>query len=148
MHVCTRHWHRKVTASLDLLQCRVISEWWEYGRGSMYVMGILLQKANKGQLSLFYWDTFIFTPPLLITLVNGRIDSSNVRRQLGTNSKDTGTSVRGSKSMTYYAAIDWEWSFVGHQPSWALFECTMANGELLYPSLKASCVCLEKKNSC
>lgn len=27
------------------------------------------------------------------------------------------------------------------------FQCTIANGELLYPSLKASCVCLEKKNS-
>lgn len=82
-----------------------------------------------------------------MSVINGSIDSSNVKRQLDTNPKGTVTSIHGSSFAwakdILYNYIHWYWSFVD-QLNCSFSVCTIANGELLYPLHIASSVCLRK----
>lgn len=135
MHVCALHWHRNVT-SHDILECRIISEWWEYERGFMYVMGILLQKANKGRIYFLH---------LPLTHHSRKWENWFLRCE-----ETAGHKFKGHRNFSLRLKVND--TLCSHRLIVILcrssaqlspfFEYTIANGELLYPSLKASCVCL------
>lgn len=135
-----------VTSQHLLSSCSVvISEWWEYERGFMYAMGILLQNSNKGQLSFFFLfaQIYLYISLWLIALVNGRSECEETAGHKFKGRRNFSSWLKASDILCSHRLIVILCRLSAQLSPF--FECTIANGEPLYPSLKASCVCLEKK---